>query len=153
MCWTWCALWKDAPLNEETGDTLGRPLPWNAACDIWVRPLWCRLTSSGPDLSWLYEPEAAVLLLRRSEGFITSGLRQLDILQPSAGPDPGGSCVSELQFLALPDLGLAGTGLTQAQAVPWPALSLLKQLHNSADPRSGNPGSSCSACTCRSSKA
>lgn len=88
-----------------------------------------------------------------SEGFITSGLRQLDILQPSAGPDPGGSCVSEPQFLALPDLGLAGTGLTQAQAVPWPALLLLKQVHSSADPHSGNPGSLCSACTCRSGKA
>lgn len=59
-----------------------------------------------------------MLLLRCSEGFITSGLRQLDILQPSAGLDPGSSCVSEPQFPALPDLGLAGAGLTQAQALP-----------------------------------
>lgn len=65
MCWVWCALRKDAPLNEEAGDALGRPLPWNAACDIWVCPLQRRLPSSGPDLSRLYEPKAAVLLLRR----------------------------------------------------------------------------------------
>lgn len=59
-----------------------------------------------------------MLSLRCSEGFITSGLRQLDILQPSAGPIPGSSCVSEPQFPALSDLGLAGAGLTQAQAKP-----------------------------------
>lgn len=153
MCWTWCALQKDVLLNEETGDPPGRPIPWNGAYDIWLCPLQHGLTSSGLDLPWSYVPEAAVLLRRLSAGFITSGLRQLDILQPSAGPAPGGSSACEPQFPALPDLGLAGAELMQAQPVPWPALSLLKQHSTNADPCSGNHGSPCSACACRSTKA